>query len=160
MLKLLFFVSICLISSCSSNNIIKDDNIEIVIQRAQSYQYDLQLKTYTVFNMKGDTTIQFHLSREEKRQIVDRYYRLGLGDLQGQQEIEDNCHIMPKLYTTLKVKSKEHPLEIIIDEDCRNYNGLFNKRGQNVAEFLQYVINLLKTKPEIKNAPFSDIMYL
>ncbi|HZH94309.1 MAG TPA: hypothetical protein VEY06_00430, partial [Flavisolibacter sp.] len=77
----------------------KNDNIEIVIQIAQSYRYDLHRGTYTTFNMQRDTIINFHLTEEEKRQIVHKYYSLGLDDLNGKQEIEDNCLIMPKLYT-------------------------------------------------------------
>lgn len=160
MLKLFALVAIFTLICCSSKNQLKDENLAIVIQIAQSYNYDLQQETYTVFNMKSDTTIHFHLTIEEKKQIIERYYSLHLEELQGKQEIEDNCLIMPKLYTTLKVKSKVQKQEIVIDENCADYKGLFNTQGKRIAAFLQYVSNLLETKAEIKNAPRSDIMYL
>src|SRR5215218_4455177 len=101
MLRLVFLVLLLSIIACSTNDKMKDGNIEIVIQIAQSYKYDLHQETYTTFNMQGDTTIYFHLTKEEKRQVVQKYYSLGLDELKGKQEIEDNCLVMPKLYTTL-----------------------------------------------------------
>jgi hypothetical protein len=160
MLKLIFFGGIFIIASCSSKDQTKDEKMAIEIQIAQSYKYNLQQETYTIFNMQGDTTIHFHLTSQEKEQIIDKYYSLHLEELQGKHEIEDNCLVMPKLYTTLKVKSKEQEQETIIDESCDDYKGLFNSKGKRVATFLQFVTSLLKTKPEIKNAPTSDIMYL
>ena len=138
----------------------KDDNIEIVITFAQSYKYDLTRGTFTIFNFQGDTTIHFRLSEQEKRQIVQKYYSLGLDDFNGKQNIEDNCLVLPKLFTTLYIKSKKKEQEIIIDEDCEDYKGFVTSKGKNVAAFLKFIDRILKAKPELKDAPTSDIMYL
>ena len=160
MLRLFFPLSLFPIISCSQNDKMKDDNIEIVIKIAQSYKYDLTRGAYTIFNIQGDSTIHFHLSEKEKQQIVQKYYSLGLDKFKGKQAIEDNCLVMPKLFTTLHVKSNKEEQEIIIDEDCDDYKGIFDSKGKNIAAFLKFIDHTLHGKQEIKNAPLSDIIYL
>src|SRR5438045_1716735 len=92
-------------ASCSSKKRIKEQNIEIIIEDAQSYAYNLSKQTYSVHSITlRDTTIHFNLTTQQREQIADKYYYLGIDEFKGKQEIEDNCHIMPKLYTTLKIR--------------------------------------------------------
>src|SRR6187401_303818 len=90
-------------ASCSSKKRIKEQHIEIIIADAQSYTYNLAQQTYIVHSISmPDTTIHFNLTALEREQIIDKYYDLGIDEFKGKQEIEDNCLIYPKFYTTLK----------------------------------------------------------
>ncbi len=161
MLRLIAFTGMFVIFSCASSDQVKDEELAIIIEGAQSYKYDLQLETYSVFNMmKSDTTIHFQLTNDEKKQITEKYYSLQLNNLKGKQKIEDSCFQSPKLYTTLRVKSREQEQEIIIDEGCEDYSKIFESKGKRVGAFLEFVRSLLKTKPEIQAAPSSDILYM
>ena len=149
------------IASCSSKQKIEDESIAFVINYAQSYSYDLQKQAYTVFSyLNRDTTVHFNLTNQEKKKIIHKYYDLDLDELEGKLRIEDECLTMPKLYTTLIVKSKSQTQEFIIDEDCKDYKSKFVSQGKRVSAFLEVVRNVLKEKPEIKKAPTSEIMYL
>ena len=128
---------------------------------AQSYKYDIKRQTLTVFNhLRQDTTITFNLTSAEKEKIVSKYFKLNLDEIDGNQRIDDKCMIMPKLYTTLRVKSEIGVQELIIDEDCNDYNLKFVIRGRRISAFLEFVRKMLHAKPEIKNAPKSDIFYI
>ena len=99
------------VTSCSTKPETIDQNIEITIEDAQSYKYDLSKHTYSISRIfKPDTTIHFKLSTAETEQIISKYYELELDLFRSRERIEDNCMIMPKLYTTVKVKSK-HDLQ-------------------------------------------------
>ncbi len=159
MIRLFFCIPLFWLTSCSSNKI-KDNDIEFIIQESQSYKYDLQQQTYTVLKMRGDTTIHFNLSKNEKEQIVNEYYIFGLKNIDQDITIEDNCNNMPKLYTTLQINLKNHSYSILIDDDCTDYKFALKNNAQKIKMFLQFIYTILKEKPEIKNAPISDIMYL
>ena len=145
--------------SCSSNKKNKDNDIEFIIQESQSYKYDLKQHTYTVFKVHGDTTIHFNLSENEKEQILGKYYKLGLDNIHNDIKIEDDCNIMPKLYTTLLVRLNEKTHSIFIDDTCSDYKFALDNYAQKIKIFLQFIYTILKEKPEIKNAPTSDIIY-
>lgn len=160
MLRLIFCIPLFWLISCSSNNKIKNNDIEFIIQESQSYKYDLRQHTYTVFNMHGATTIHFNLSKNEKEQIVNEYYKLGLDNIHNDIKIEDVYNIMPKLYTTLLVRLNDKTHSILIDDACSDYKFALDNYAQKIKIFLQFIYSVLKEKPEIKNAPISDIMYL
>ena len=160
MLRLIFCIPLFWLISCSSNNKIKNNDIEFIIQESQSYKYDLSQHTYTVFNMHGATTIHFNLSKNEKEQIVNEYYKLGLDNIHNDIKIEDDCTIMPKLYTTLIIRLHDKTHSLLIDDACSDFNFTLNNYAQKIKTFLQFIYKILKEKPEIKNAPTSDIMYL
>ena len=146
---------------------IKDRNIDMVIEYAQSYKYDLTSEVCTVFYIdKSPTEIKFHLSGKEKNKIIDEYYNLeinkisGLDKIIGNTYIEDECMIMPKLYTILHVKIKNKLQNIQIDEDCDDFFLSNFGKANKIKKFLRFVDNILKSKPEIKNAPRSNILYM
>lgn len=153
------------LSSCHSAKV-RDKNITIIIDFAQSYKYDLTAGVYTVHFMdKPDTTIKFQLSPDEINKIVDKYYEFEIDNISGVHKdlgtivIEDNCMIMPKLYTILHVRSKTKLQDIQIDEGCDDLSLGDVKRGKSVKLFLNFVRAIVKSKPEINNAPQSDIIY-
>ncbi len=135
-------------------------DMEIAIEYALSYKYDLTKQTYKVINIQGDSTINFSLSSQERRQIIDKYYSLCLNEIKGEYKIGDICMIMPKFYTKLKVKSKSINQVIIFDEDCEDYEPMYESKGKRAVAFLQFIRDVLAKKPEIKNAPTSDIIYM
>lgn len=138
----------------------RDPNIEIVIEYGLSYKYDLTGQIYHVINMQGDSTINFSLNSQERKQIIEKYYNLCLDEIRGEYRIEDNCMMMPKFYTRLIVTSKSIDQEIIFDEDCDDYEPMYESKGKRAVAFLQFIRDILTTRPEIKNAPTSDIIYM
>lgn len=136
-------------------------DIEIEIVHAQSYRYDLKQQTYTVMRMeKADTTVRFRLTDGEKNAIAADYFARQLDERKGKIEVEDDCRVMPKLYTVLKTKSHRQTQEIVLDEACDRRKGSQADYGEKVAAFLSFVESLLQAKPEIRNVPPSDILYL
>ena len=161
MFRLLVFIFISRLASCLTKPKIIDPNIKISIEDAQSYKYNLANQTYTVNRIfHPDTTIHFELTAKEREEIINKYYDLELNVLEGKQRIEDECMIMPKLYTTLEVKSQRGLQEIMIDEGCNDFKSSFTNQGKKIQMFLKFVEKILKDKPEIINAPKSDIIYL
>jgi len=164
-MKKLFFLYLLALNSCSQTKI-KEKNIDIIIEGSQSYKYDLTHEVFTVFYMsKAPTEIMFHLSNEEKSKIIDKYYALNLEQLKkidsrtGNIYIEDNCMTMPKDYTILRVKTKTISQVIQIDIGCDEYNSNSNV-ARRIKEFIKYTLNIIQAKPEIKNAPTSDVIYM
>lgn len=110
-----FFVCAIILLSCSQPKI-KDKNIEIIINSSQSYKFDLKKEIFTVLYLsKPSTELKFHLTKEEKSKIIDKYYSLDIDEIRGKTTIEDECMYMPKSYTILKVNSKNISQEIEID---------------------------------------------
>ena len=159
----LFLIVIFL--GCSSNN--KDKNVEIIIEDAQSYKYDLKKEVYTIFyTNKVPTEIKFDLSKEEKDKIAEKYYDLRINKISGNDKrsksiyIEDDCMTMPKLFTKIHLRTKNNLQEIKIDEGCNNFKlSNFNK-AKRIKEFIQFVKQIVKSKPQIKNAAESNIIYM
>jgi hypothetical protein len=161
MFRLLMFGFLLTQTACLRNAAIVDPNIDISIAGAQSYKYDLTKQTYTVFRIfKADTIIHFELSVKEREQIIQQYYDLELNDIKGTHSIEDDCMIMPKLYTTLQVKSQHGLQEIMIDEECSDFKPGVTGEGKRIQVFLKFVKKIINSKPAISSAPQSDILYL
>jgi hypothetical protein len=154
LLSFLILITVC----CNPQKKIKDNNLDILIEEAAS-KYDLETQTYTVYRNKGDTTIQFELTEVEKQEIIDYYYNLELDELHDKLTIEDNCSIMPKLYSTLTVKCKTAEQQIIVDTDCKNYKGLFSTKGKRITSVISFVEKLIQSKPGVKSAPESDYIF-
>ena len=151
--------------SCSSH--IKTEPIEIVITSDISYKYDLSNGLYTVFyNNKPPTIISFHLTDIEKKNITNKYYSLKLyklnkiNNITGNIYIKDKCMTMPKDRTILEVKTKGRKQEIQIDFYCDSFYLSNFIEANRVKKFINFVFHILREKPEIKNAPSSDIWYL
>ena len=153
-----------------NKDVIKDKNLEIQIEDAQSYKYDLSKGIFTIFFMVKTLKINFQLTNDEKNKITDKYYDLGINQIAEKNEItgniyiEDNCMDMPKLTTILKVKSKGRLQVIEIDTSCDDFYQPFYLSNYNVPkrvkDFLQFIFTILQSKPSIKNLPQSDIIYM
>lgn len=160
-------LSIMLVSflSCSPEQG-KDRNIGFTIKYAQSYIYDLNNCILTVFRHGGSTEIKFKLLSGERKAIIDKYYELEIDKINGVNRemkniyIDDKCMLMPKLYTFLKVKTKDSFQEIQIDEECNEFYYSNEYNAKKIKRFLKFTIYILESKPEIKYAPKSDSIYM
>ena len=164
MQRLPFFL-VLIFLGCTSNN--KDKNLEIIIEDAQSYKYDLKGEVYTIFYTdKGFSEIKFDLSKEEENKIAEEYYDLRINKIAGDDKrfeniyIEDDCMTMPKLFTKIHVKTKNKLQEIKIDESCNNFKLSNYNEAERIKKFIRFVKQIVKSKPQIKNAPESNIMYM
>ncbi|GAB2656765.1 hypothetical protein GCM10027036_07770 [Flavihumibacter cheonanensis] len=142
-----------------------DKNIQVIIQHAQSYKVDVMNGIYSVFFISKPTLeVKFELSIEEKRQIVEKFYSLDLPNLLPEKEevlhIEDECFIMPKIYTYLSVKGDSLTRQIEIDTSCDDFSQFNADKANRIKSFLDYVSKIIYEKPQVKNAPESDIFYL
>jgi hypothetical protein len=144
-----------------------DKNLQVVIKNALSNKIDLIKGIYTVFFIsKPPFEVKFELTPIEKEQIINKYYSLALYELKevdahwGTIYIEDECMIMPKIYTYLTVERDSVTQQIQVDESCDDYSWGKSDRAQRVKTFLQFVDGIIKAKPEVKNAPESDIWYI
>ena len=153
------FFGILILTSCTSIKNIEPT--EIIIIDASSYRYDLLKGIYTVFlTNKSTINVNFTLSILEKQAIFKFYNKLRLVEFKNSIEIQDNCTVMPKSYTLLSIKSQHGQSEIKIDESCNNFSYDNLKKANRVKDFIKFVKNIIDKKPEIKNAPISDILYL
>lgn len=142
-----------------------DENIQVIIQHAQSYKVDVMNGIYSVFFISKPTLeLKFELSIEEKRQIVEKFYSLDLPNLLPDKaevlHIEDECFIMPKIYTYLSVNGDSLTRQFEIDTSCDDFDQLNADKARRIKSFLEYVSKIIYAKPEVKNAPESDIFYL
>jgi len=167
MQRIIYFIVVLVILTACHSEKIRDKSINIVINDAQSYKYDLINGVYTVYFMdRPDTAISFHLSPDEATKIVDAYYDLEIDNIKrvdkesGTILIKDNCMTMPKPFTILHVRSKIKLQDIQIDEGCDDFSFGNIKSGKSVKQFLDFIWTILKSKPEIKNAPHSNVMYI
>ena len=142
-------------------------DLQLVIEYALSNKVDLTQGIYTVFFMdKKPLEVKFKLSTAEKAQIIDKYYSLSIDKLNEVDEttgtvyIEDECMIMPKFYTYLTVKRNGVTQRIQIDEGCDEHRADKSDSAERVKQFLRYVDKIIQAKPEVKNAPHSDIIYI
>lgn len=165
MQRIIYFIVVLVTLAGCHQEKIRDKEIDIVINMAQSYKFDLTKGLYTVYFMdRPDTTIKFLLTPDETNKIIDKYYDLEIDNITevekelGKILIEDNCLTMPKPYTILHVRSKTKSQDIQIDEGCNDFSGN-TKRGKAVSMFLGFIRTILKLKPEIKNAPYSNVEY-
>lgn len=156
-----FIVSLLVFLSACVSKTRENADIEIVIQDAQSYKFDLKNEIYTVFFMsKPSADIKFNLTDKEKREIINRYFSLNLDKLPDQLKIRDKCEGFPKLFTTLSVKNKGKKQELQVDESCEQFSISDYENGKNLKDFIQLVRDIITSKKEIKAAPKSDIFYM
>jgi len=160
-----FIVVLFTLTGCKSEKV-KDKNINIAIDVAQSYKYDLANGIYIVHFMDSpDTAIKFYLSPDEANKIADMYYDLEIDTITGVHKdlgtivIEDNCMEMPKPYTILHVRTKTKKQDIQIDQGCNDFPLSNEKRDRSVNAFIDFTRHILLSKPEIKNAPVSSVEY-
>lgn len=110
--------------------------------------------------------VRFELTSAEKDQIIGQYYSLALYEMKkvdahwGTIYIEDECMLMPKIYTYLTVERDSITQQIQIDETCDDHGHGKSDRAQRVKSFLEFVDGIIKAKREVKNAPASDIFYI
>lgn len=145
----------------------QDRNLQIIIQYAQSYKVDLMKGLYTVlFINKPPLNVEFDLNLIEKAKIIDKFYALKLDEQMPDKvnsatmSFDDNCFIMPKIYTYLNVKGDSLAMQFKIDESCSDFIQPNADKAKKVKAFLDLVNEILKRKAELINAPKSDIFYL
>jgi hypothetical protein len=161
MYRFLIAVLITVLFSCSNKPKPKDYNIEITISHANSYNYDLKNHVYTVLGfMKRDTIIPFNLSAVEQHQIVDKYYALKLDSLGERTLIYAISNILsPRILHYIKVQSKNQTQYINIEAGRKEYEPQDIINAKRINEFIDFTKSILNSKPEIKNAPESDVGY-
>ena len=165
-MKIVIFLTFLVIMSCSESHI-KNPNIDIIIEESTSYKYDLKKGIFTTFYVsKPKLEINFKLSEHENEIITKQFYDLQIQKIRkidkeiGNINIKDECDIMPKFYTFLKIKSVESFQEIQIDESCDDFYLSNFTEAKRIKAFLKYVMAILQSKAEIQMAPKSDIIYL
>lgn len=147
--------------SCSPQIVGDLKQFKITIIEGQSIKYDLLNNTYTVYFLSKDPyTVKFTLSEDDKKQLLKSIYRWKLDKTSSDAEYQDNCNIQPKIYTVVEIFN-EKQFRLKVNPDCNSFkNGSFSVPGKNVVEFINSVKQILKSKPEIATAPFSDIIYM
>ena len=128
----------------------------------------IYLMAYTLYfiNNKPPTVISFHLTDIEKKNITNKYYSLKLyklnkiNNITGNIYIKDKCMTMPKDRTILEVKTKGRKQEIQIDLYYDSFYLSNFIEANRVKKFINFVLLIVNSKPEMKNAPSSDIMYM
>lgn len=156
-MRLIFLMLAAL--SCSSP-ITKDlKQFEIKIVEGQSVKYDLSNYTYTVYFLSEKPYIvRFTLLEDDKKKILRLIYKCKLNKISRDVDYQDDCHIQPKIYTVVEIFNEKH-FRLKINPDC----DIFKAEpvyGKNIIEFIESVKEILKSKPEIANAPTSDIIYM
>ena len=145
--------------------IVPDKNLDIIIEYAQSSKIDLTKAVYTVYYWeRPQLDVPFKLLPTERSKIIEKYYSLSLYELTnvdsilGTVYISDYCTDMPKLYTILTFKSNQNVQKLQI-ASCDQYSVRDKTDAKKVNDFLDFVANIILKKPEVKNAPRSDIIY-
>jgi len=142
-------------------------SIDIIIEFPQSYKYDLKNEVYSVYYMnKPPTNIKFHLSTIERRLIEKNYYSLGIDKLkiEGKKStkifIKDKCMTMPKDYFIIHITHAGTYQEIKIDASCDNFYAWNINNANRLKQFIKLILDIIYSKPAVKNAPKSDILYM
>ncbi|MFT4092080.1 MAG: hypothetical protein QM640_00480 [Niabella sp.] len=140
------------------------NNLGIIIQNASSTQIDLIENVYTVY-MWGlsDSTkqgknivIPFSLTSEEDKRIRKKFYALKLNELPDSIVINDKVEMFPYVPTTITIHTNNCK-KIIEFEYGKDYD---DKNGYKIRQFLDLINEIIFSKPEIKNAPKSDVHYM
>lgn len=163
-LHLMFAVAF--ISGCASKNNFqnKDRNINLVIYDDQYYKFDLGKETYSVYFVRfhpRDTI--FHLTKEERESIIDKYYELGIDEIGGGKDsvsnliIDADCTKLPKQYGKILAKTKTYSHVMQVDITCDNFSSDKEDEAEKLKDFIVFVENIVKSKPEVQAAPVSDI---
>ncbi len=159
-MKVSVFILIILFSSCSKHSYDRT-KINLVIEEANSYKYDFNKEIFTTFYIdKPAADIKFKLSQREKEKITKRYYELDLDKLPKKITIEGSCNTMPLIFTVLHIQTKDSVQEISIDGGCKEFNFFNKHRAKRINSFLKYILEILNSRPQIKNSPKSNIPYM
>jgi hypothetical protein len=136
-----------------------DEDLDVVIDASESYKFDLKKATYTVYFMsKSPVEVKFSLSKNEKEEISRKYRSLGINNLPPELTVTSNCVNSPTLFTIVIISSKSLNQKIRIPLGCDYIDE--QQRGNQIREFIITVTNIVKSKPEVKDAPKSDIVYM
>ncbi|HEY6502412.1 MAG TPA: hypothetical protein VIZ28_00430 [Chitinophagaceae bacterium] len=132
----------------------------ITIESAWSYKYDLDSGIYTVYFMsKEPVEVKFYLSKEEKEEVFKKCHSLKLNNNTKEINFDGNCPNLPTLYQTLLIRSAESSQKIKVSSSCDYSNTPDGHKAGQVMEFINWVTDLVGSKPEVKAAPESDIIY-
>lgn len=157
----LLFLYCLIFFSCKSKPQFSFSEININIKYSSLYEYDLQNEFYTVYFLsKPPYKVKFSLTEIEKKQIVNDYYLYKINEIDTACVFDDECHIMPKLFTSLNIKSPYHLQKIEIDMSCNNFSFFKKDKAKKVRKFILSIQKILMSKSEIKNGPKSDIVSL
>jgi len=134
-------------------------DLDIKINRDNIEYFDLKNQLYKVkFTNKGDVVIKFKLTDKEKQEIKKIYYENGLSKFKEKTEIKNFCNF-PISITTITIIENNKTKEIKLFNSCSKY-GIFNIKGRKTDNFLESIYKILYSKPEIKNAPKSNMMLI
>lgn len=101
---------------------------------------------------------EFSLTPEENKKIIDKYHSIKW-DKASEIVFGDKCGSVPKLYTTIYLKSQNLSQKIQIDTGCDGYNNPYSQQANQLKEFIVLIENIINLKNEIRHAPKSDILY-
>ena len=153
----MFLCFIILFTSCWTEEKMNID-IQIIIKYADAIEIDLINEIYTVFyDSKPPAKIKFRLTKNELENIIEQYYDLNLNSLPQKSNLTNKCDPFPSGVVFLTIKDKTKFQEIRIGSNCR---GSFFSEVSRVERFINLIDETIKRKPEIKNAPKSDIFYV
>jgi hypothetical protein len=136
------------------------NNIKLKIFYGQSYSYDLTSRIYSVnFRDKPTITVRFNLTNSDIEKINNEYYNLGIDQIRKEGKIifDSECKALPYIPVILNIQTQERTQIFEIDLDCNRY---IKSDAIKVKKFLLIVLKILRAKPEIKNSPESDIIYM
>ena len=153
-------VIIFLCAGCAGKREV-DRDIAIQIAFAQTWKVELKKDTFTKFYVsRPPLGIKLDLTDAEKTRIIDAWYSLRLDQLTGESTLSDNCHTMPKLNTVIQAKTVTHSQQITIDENCGDFYFFTTGKADRVKKFIKLVRDIVFSRPAVKNAPESDVMYM
>jgi hypothetical protein len=142
---------------CSTNT---ENQLDIVLQFAQSTKIDFKASTYTVyFIAKDPVIIHFTLSEKEKNEVIQIKKSLLMNWEPVRTTIEDSCWHDPKLYTRITINSKKGLSIIDIDNGCNGFYPSNSDHAIRLKEFIKKIKEIVKSKKEVKDAPETDISY-
>ena len=137
-----------------------DTSTLLSIRYGASYLYDLKNEVYTVYFMgKPPVEISFRLTDSEKKDIYNTWSKVRLPFSDSIFIFRDQCEIMPKIFTTIRVSSRKEDKEIFIDELCDDVIE-YKLEAEKIKEFIKKVEDIMKLKPEILHAPKTNVIYL
>jgi hypothetical protein len=163
MVKIILIYSVALLfttSACKSSNDEKFSSIEIISGGA-IYKISSNHGSYTVnYRNQEPKRVDFRLTSQEDSLIKAAYSDMRISELPTNLIIEDNCDKIPYVFTRLKIQSESLKKEIFINEKCNKIKMVYKGRSTRVKKFLQIIKNIVLGKPEIRNLPVSDILYI
>lgn len=148
-------------TACNLKRDVADIPIEkITVKMGSSYKIDLENAAYTVYFFNGSSyDCKFTLSDQDKKDILKMANGLGLTQLKGNIQVEDNCQFFPKVFTQLSFYAGSNPVHISIDAGCDKHSILKRQHASGIIDFLAFLHKRIFSKPEVLRAPQTDISY-